>query len=137
MKVKSLTCIQLFAIPWTVAYQVPPSTGFSRQEYWSGLPFPPPGYLACVLQDLIKNYLACILAVPLLVSAKYAMISIRVPSFSTHELFKSVCVCTWVPQVALVVKNPPANVGDIRDSGLIPGSGRSPGGESGNSLQYS
>ena len=31
------------ATPWTVAYQVPPSMGFSRQEYWSGLPFPSPG----------------------------------------------------------------------------------------------
>ena len=40
-------------------------------------------------------------------------------------------------QVALVVKNPPANVGDIRDMGLIPGSGRSPGGRHGNPLQYS
>ena len=34
-----------FATPWTVAYQAPPSMGFSRQEYWSGLPFPSPGYL--------------------------------------------------------------------------------------------
>ena len=33
------------AIPWTVAYQAPPSMGFSRQEYWSGLPFPSPGDL--------------------------------------------------------------------------------------------
>ena len=32
-----------FAIPWTVAHQTPPSTGLSRQEYWSGLPFPTPG----------------------------------------------------------------------------------------------
>ena len=40
-------------------------------------------------------------------------------------------------QVALVVKNPPANAGDIRDAGLIPGLGRSPGGEHGNPLQYS
>ena len=40
-------------------------------------------------------------------------------------------------QVALVVKNPPINVGDIRDKNSIPGSGRSPGGEHGNSLQYS
>ena len=31
--------------PWTVAYQAPPSVGFSRQEYWSGLPFPSPGDL--------------------------------------------------------------------------------------------
>ena len=45
MKVKSLTCVGLFVTPWTVAYQAPPSTGFSRQEYWSGLPFPSPGDL--------------------------------------------------------------------------------------------
>ena len=32
-----------FATPWTVAYQAPPAMGFSRQEYWSGLPFPSPG----------------------------------------------------------------------------------------------
>ena len=35
--------VQLFATPWTVAYQAPLSMGFSRQEYWSGLPCPPPG----------------------------------------------------------------------------------------------
>ena len=43
--VKSLSRVQLFATPWTVAYQAPPSMGFSRQEYWSGLPFPSPGDL--------------------------------------------------------------------------------------------
>ena len=42
---KSLSRVQLFATPWTVAYQAPPSMGFSRQEYWSGLPFPSPGDL--------------------------------------------------------------------------------------------
>ena len=45
MKVKSLSRVRLFATPWTVAYQAPPSVGFSRQEYWSGLPFPFPGEL--------------------------------------------------------------------------------------------
>ena len=40
-------------------------------------------------------------------------------------------------QVVLVVKNPPPSAGDIRDTGLIPGSGKSPGGEHGNPLQYS
>ena len=45
MKVKSLSCVRLFATPWTVAYQPLPSMGFSRQEYWSGLPFPSPGDL--------------------------------------------------------------------------------------------
>ena len=42
VKVKSLCRVQLFATPWTAAYQAPPSMGFSRQEYWSGLPLPSP-----------------------------------------------------------------------------------------------
>ena len=42
MKVKSLSHVQLFVTPWTVAYQPPPSMGFSRQEYWSGVPLPSP-----------------------------------------------------------------------------------------------
>ena len=42
MKVKSFSRVQLFETTWTVAYQAPPSMGFSRQEYWSGLPFPSP-----------------------------------------------------------------------------------------------
>ena len=45
MKVKSFSRVQLFETTWTVAYQAPPSMGFSRQEYWSGLPFPSPGDL--------------------------------------------------------------------------------------------
>ena len=45
MKVKSLSRVRLFVIPWTVADQAPPSMGFSRQECWSGLPFPSPGDL--------------------------------------------------------------------------------------------
>ena len=39
---KLLSCVRLFATPWTVAHQALPSMGFSRQEYWSGLPFPSP-----------------------------------------------------------------------------------------------
>ena len=42
---KLLSRVQLFATLWTAAYQVLPSMGFSRQEYWSGLPFPSPGDL--------------------------------------------------------------------------------------------
>ena len=45
VKVKSLSCLRLFVTPWTVAYQAPPSMRFSRQECWSGLPFPSPGDL--------------------------------------------------------------------------------------------
>ena len=43
--VQSLSCVQLFETPWTVAHQAPLSMEFSRHEYWSGLPFLPPGYL--------------------------------------------------------------------------------------------
>ena len=42
VKVKSLSGVWLFATPWTAAYQAPPSMGFSRQEYWSGVPLPSP-----------------------------------------------------------------------------------------------
>ena len=44
-KVKSLSLVQLLATPWTVAYKAPLSMGLSKQEYWSGLPFPSPGDL--------------------------------------------------------------------------------------------
>ena len=44
-EVKLLSHVRFFATPWTVAHQALPSMGFSRQEYWSGLPFPSPGDL--------------------------------------------------------------------------------------------
>ena len=44
--VQSLSLVQLFATPWTVAHQASLYTGFPRQEYWSGLPFPSPGDLS-------------------------------------------------------------------------------------------
>ena len=43
--VQSLSCVRLSVTPWTVAHQAPLSMEFSRQEYWSELPFPPPGDL--------------------------------------------------------------------------------------------
>ena len=42
VKVKLLSCVQLFTTPWIAAHQAPPSMGFSRQEYWSGVPLPSP-----------------------------------------------------------------------------------------------
>ena len=45
VKVKLLSRVRLFATPWTVAHQAPPSMGFPRQEYWSGLPLPSPASL--------------------------------------------------------------------------------------------
>ena len=55
VKVKSLSRVRLFVTPWTVAHQAPPSMGFPRQEYWSGLPLPgepltrePMSYIHCL-----------------------------------------------------------------------------------------
>ena len=45
VKVKLLSCVWLLAAPWTAAFQAPPSMGFSRQEYWSGVPLPSPLYV--------------------------------------------------------------------------------------------
>ena len=44
VKGKSLSCVRLLATPWTAAYQAPLSMGFSRQEYWSGVPLPSPDW---------------------------------------------------------------------------------------------
>ena len=57
-KVKSLSCVRLFATPWTVASQAPLSMGFSKQEYWSRLPFPSPGDLPDPVIDPLSPTLA-------------------------------------------------------------------------------
>ena len=54
LKVKSLSRVRLFVTPWTVAYQSSLSMGFSRQEYWSGLPFPSPGDLPDLGNKLVS-----------------------------------------------------------------------------------
>ena len=51
-----LSCVQLFVTPWTSVNQAPLSMGFSRQEYWSGLPFPPSRDLSCHT-NLLKSFL--------------------------------------------------------------------------------
>ena len=50
VKVKLLSRVRLFTAPWTAGYQAPPSMGSSRQEYWSGLPLPPPAHLPSPLK---------------------------------------------------------------------------------------
>ena len=56
---------------------------------------------------------------------------------TTQRFLEKLKLKLLMTQVALVVKNPPADAGDVRDTGSIPGSGRSPGGEHGSPLQYS
>jgi len=60
VKVKSLSRVRLLATPWTVAHQAPPSMGFSRQEYWSGVPLPSPENLLKLMSTelvLLSNHL--------------------------------------------------------------------------------
>ena len=64
VKVKSLSCVQFFATPWTVACQASLSMGFSRQEYWSGMPFPSPSpylflFMKFCLQKAVQKFLFC------------------------------------------------------------------------------
>ena len=54
LKGKSLSRVQLLATPWTAAYQAPPSMGFSRQEYWSGVPLPPRKALLLLLSHFSR-----------------------------------------------------------------------------------
>ena len=58
LKVKSLSRVWLLATPWTAAYQAPPSMGFSRQEYWSGVPLPSPIllYIISLILDHSQPY---------------------------------------------------------------------------------
>ena len=59
VKVKLLSLVLLFAPPGTVAYQAPPSMGFSRQEYWSGVPLPSLGFLLMLQLNSIAPHLEC------------------------------------------------------------------------------
>ena len=61
MKGKSLSRVRLFATPWIAAYQAPPPMGFSRQEYWSGVPLPFKVMLK-ILQARLQQYMNCELA---------------------------------------------------------------------------
>ena len=57
VKVKSLSRVRLLATPWTAAYQAPPSMGFSRQEYWSGVPLPSLGLASTVQRSDSASYI--------------------------------------------------------------------------------
>ena len=55
VKVKSLSRVRLLAVPWTGAYQAPPSMGFSSQEYWSRVPSPSPIHVAVDIRSILFN----------------------------------------------------------------------------------
>ena len=56
VKVKSLSRVWLFATPWTAAYQSPPSMGFSRQEYWRGVPLPSPSLRMAIIKKTTEHF---------------------------------------------------------------------------------
>ena len=95
-KCELLSCAQLFATPWTVTPQAPLSMGFSRQEYWSGLPCPSPG-------DLPNS------------GIKRTSLALADDLFTTSA--------TWAPLVAQKVKNLPDNAGEIPGAGRSPAGG--------------
>ena len=92
VKVKSLSRVRLLATPWTAAYQAPPSVGFSRQEYWSGVPLPSPFH--CVVETnttLWSNYILIEKVRWLQKTARY-ILSIR----NTFDLS-----CLWITALDL------------------------------------
>ena len=105
----SFSHVQLFATPWTVAHKALLFRRFPRQEYWSGLPCPPPGELP------------------------NPGIEPTFPAASALQMGSLLLVS----MVAQLVKNPPASARELRALGFIPGLGRSPGEGHGNPLQYS
>ena len=68
VKGKSLSRVQLFVTPWTAAYQAPPSMGFSRQEYWSGVPLPSPIICLYTSNKQFKNSIKKV--IPFIVTSK-------------------------------------------------------------------
>ena len=98
----SLSCVRLFATPWTAAHQAPPSMGFSRQEYWSGVPLPSPTGLVNALMVTFMCRLDWVTQYP----ATWSDI-LGFPGGSDGKA--------------------PANAGDLRDMGSVLGLGRSPG----------
>ena len=98
VKVKSLSRVWLFATPWTVAHQAPLSIGFSRQEYWSGLPFPSPGNLATQglnlgLLCLLHWHVGCLPLAPAGKPCGKCMVN----SIKTTKLFSWVAVPFCIP----------------------------------------
>ena len=67
VKVKSPSHVKLSATPWTAAYQAPPSMGFSRQEYWSGVPLPSPSEILVMVYSLVGRLRMDMILCPLFI----------------------------------------------------------------------
>ena len=100
VKVKSLSRVRLVATPWTAAYQTPRSMGFSRQEYWTGLPLPSPNILR------ISSHMFCVMCyISYLIPKKSKRTLLDIQKFKTTESRSS---DIWASLVAQMVKNLPS-----------------------------
>ena len=77
VKVKSLSRVLLLATPWTAAHQAPPSMGFSRQEYWSGVPLPSPILITGALESSFQGF-------------KWEVITILLPSETKYQILSEI-----------------------------------------------
>ena len=111
MKVKSLSRVLLLATPWTAAYQAPPSMGFSRQEYWSGVPLPSPfdcvdhNKLWKILQEMgIPDDLTCLLRN--LYAAQEAIVRTGHGTTDWFQIGKGVCQgCILSPAYLIYIQS--------------------------------
>ena len=88
MKVKSLSRVRLFATPRTAAYQAPPSMGFSRQEYWSGVPLPSPILKSRDISLLTKVHIVKAMFFPMVM---YGCEILTIRRLGVEELILSNC----------------------------------------------
>ena len=82
---QSLSHVQLSVTPWTVAQQAPLSMGFSRQEYWSGLPFPLPGDLPDVVTIRLHFLTFCLIITPLFRGGTFFFLKITLNHYPPHS----------------------------------------------------
>ena len=101
VKVKSLSRVQLFVNPWTVAHQAPPSVGFSRQEYWSGLPFSSPKLVVAQIYKIPVGFLSVLQTLILRISLLiYSRNSICLLHVCHSSLIKHMNLIDYILQIS-------------------------------------
>ena len=126
MKVKSLSRVRPSATPWTAAFQAPPSMGFSRQEYWSGVPLPPPMYTIYLptftyshIQPVVADFKAKVIFKKMLGKQRDGTkVKLVSPHHSQQINWVLALLSNWWDFPGGSVNNPPAN--NAGDAGFDP-----------------